>query len=84
MLTRKGDSMRLVIYWYQVADDTFAGEFENRIRQLKRAILDRRTDGAVIRIATPVSNGDSIEEAQTRLGVVSVKLYPQLVKHWPQ
>jgi EpsI family protein len=84
MLTRKGGSLRLVIYWYQVADDTFAGEFENRIRQLKRAILDRRTDGAVIRIATPVSNGDSIEEAQMRLGVVSVKLYSQLVKHWPQ
>lgn len=84
MLTRKGDSLRLVLYWYQVADDTFAGEFENRIRQLKRAILDRRTDGAVIRIATPVSNGDPIEKAQTRLGAVSVKLYPQLVKHWPQ
>jgi EpsI family protein len=83
MLTRKGDSERLVMYWYQIAADTFSGEFENRIRQLQRALLDRRTDGAVVRIATPLLNGESIEQAQERLQLLSMQLYSRLAKMLP-
>jgi EpsI family protein len=83
MLTRRGNTQRLVMYWYQIADDTFSGEFENRLRQLKRAILNRRTDGAVVRIATPVLNGESIEQAQERLRLVSIELYSRLATMFP-
>jgi EpsI family protein len=83
MLTRKGNSQRLVMYWYQIADDTFSGEFENRLRQLKRAILNRRTDGTVVRIATPVANGESIEQAQERLRLLSIQLYSRLATMFP-
>lgn len=83
MLTRKGDSERLVIYWYQIADDTFSGEFENRLRQFKRALFERRTDGAVVRIATPLAKGEPIERAQERLTTLSKALYLELVKILP-
>jgi EpsI family protein len=83
MLTRKGNSARLVIYWYQIAEDTFSGEFENRIRQLQRAFLERRTDGAVVRIATPLLDGESVEQAQERLRLLSVQLYSRLTKILP-
>jgi EpsI family protein len=83
MLTRKGNSQRLVMYWYQIEDDTFSGELENRLRQLKRAVLSRRTDGAVVRIATPVRNGESIEQAQERLRLLSTELYSGLAAMFP-
>lgn len=84
MLTRKGDSLRLVLYWYQIGEETLAGELENRLRQLKRAMLERRTDGAVVRLATPVSDGVSIERAQDLLGGVARQLYPELVRILPR
>jgi EpsI family protein len=84
MLTRKGESQRLVIYWYQIAGETFSGEFEHRLRQLKRAVLYRRTDGAVVRIATPLVRGETIEKAQERLTTSARTLYPRLLKILPQ
>jgi len=80
MLTRKGNSFRLVLYWYQIADATLAGEFENRLRQLKRAITEQRTDGAVVRLATPISDDVSIGDAEEALGGLARQLYPQLAK----
>ena len=84
ILTRKGDSMRLVLYWYQINKSAFAGEFEYRLRQLKRALLERRSDGAVVRLATPVKAGEPIETAQARLRALGGALYPKLVKVLPK
>ncbi len=84
MLARKGDSAELVIYWYQIAGRTYAGEFEYRFEQLRRSVIDRRNDGAVIRIATLLRNGESVEKAEERLQTFGADLYPQLVKILPQ
>lgn len=84
MLTRQGDLQRLVFYWYQIADDTFSGEFENRLRQFKRALLERRTDGAVVRIATPVVRGEMLQKAEERLAAAARKIYPEVVKVLPR
>jgi EpsI family protein len=80
MLTRKGDAIRLVLYWYQFGNSAFGGEFEYRLHQLKRALLERRSDGAVVRLATPVPPGQSIDTAQERLRALGVSIYPKLVK----
>jgi EpsI family protein len=84
MLTRKGDSLRLVLYWYQFEESAFSGEFEYRLRQLKRALIDRRSDGAVVRLATAVRADEPIEPAQQRLRALAVDLYPRLVALLPQ
>lgn len=80
MLARKGDSGQLVIYWYQIGSRTYAGEFEYRYEQFRRSLIERRSDGAVIRIASSLRNGESPEVAQARLGVFGVHLYRQLVR----
>ena len=84
MLTRGGNAARLVLYWYQFGQSTEAGELGYRITLAKRLVFDRRSDGAVIRLATPVLNDEPIESAQERLAALARQLYPELVKALPQ
>lgn len=84
MLTSNGNTSRLVLYWYQFGGNTLAGEFEYRIELVKRLILDRRSDGAIVRLATAVRNDEPIEPAQERLRALAVALYPRLVEILPQ
>jgi EpsI family protein len=84
MLTHKGNTTRLVLYWYQVERSTVSGELDYRFRLVKRALLDRRSDGAVVRLATAVADDEPIDKAQERLRGFASDLYPQLVKILPQ
>jgi EpsI family protein len=83
MLTHKGNTTRLVLYWYQLEKNTLAGELDYRIELVKRSIWDRRSDGAVIRLATAVADYEPIEKAQERLAAFASNLYPQLLKVLP-
>jgi EpsI family protein len=84
MLARKGNAARLVLYWYQFDGSTIAGELGYRTELLKRLVFDRRSDGAVVRLATPVSDNESIERAQARLAAFASHLYPELAELLPQ
>jgi EpsI family protein len=83
MLTRKGESTQLVLYWYQIGNGTYAGEFAYRLKQLRRSVVERLSDGAVIRIAIPLRNGDEMRVLQERLRAFGIHLYPQLVRVLP-
>lgn len=84
ILARKSDSQELILYWYQIGSRTYAGELEYRLEQFRRSVVERRSDGAVIRLATLLRNGDSLERAEERLRTFSADLYPQLVKVLPK
>ena len=84
MLARSGKTARLVLYWYQFGQSTEAGELGYRTNLLKRLVFDRRSDGAVVRLATPVLTDEPIEKAQERLTALAKTLYPELVKILPQ
>jgi EpsI family protein len=84
MLARRGDSAELVIYWYQIASRTYAGEFDYRVEQLRRGLIERRSDAAVVRIATPLRTGESLETAQARLQTFGRRLYRRLAQILPQ
>lgn len=84
VLARKGDSLELILYWYQIGSRTYAGDFAYRLQQLRRALFERRSDGAVIRLATRLSNGNSVGKAEERLQRFGAFLYPKLVKVLPK
>jgi EpsI family protein len=84
MLARKGKAARLVLYWYQFNERMIAGELDYRIELVKRLVFDRRSDGAVVRLATPVADSEPIEQAQERLTTFAAVFYPELVKVLPQ
>jgi EpsI family protein len=83
MLARKGNAARLVLYWYQFNGSTIAGELGYRIELVKRLLFDRRSDSAIVRLATPVGDNEPIEKAQERLMAFARNMYPELVKILP-
>jgi EpsI family protein len=83
MLTRRGNATRLVLYWYQLGDQTVAGEFDYRFKQVTRSIFERRSDGLVVRLATSIGENEPVKEAQERLRMFCKLLYPELLKLLP-
>jgi EpsI family protein len=84
MLTQNGQHRVLVLYWFQVGEETFGGEFEKRLIQIRNALFFGRSDGAVVRLATPLTNSDKIDEAKNRLAAFAAELYPRLRGVLPQ
>lgn len=83
MLTQSGQQWVLVLYWFQVGEETFGGEFEKRLIQIRNVLFFGRSDAAVVRLATPVTNSDKIDEAKTRLAGFAAELYPRLRRVLP-
>jgi len=83
MLLQKDTRKQVVLYWYQDGAETFAGEVGYRFHQAKKMIVHKRTEGAVVRIATPLSAAENLPQAKERIAAFSLSLYPELVKVLP-
>ena len=53
-LLQKDRDKQLVLYWYQSQGQAVASEVSAKVQLVKNAIVHNRTDGALIRIASPV------------------------------
>ena len=84
LLTKKHTDTRYVLFWYNVRGQGFASDFRNRFELIRGLALHGRTDGAVIRLATPIGEFESIEQAKKRLVSFSVDLYPELQQILPK
>lgn len=74
---------QLVYYWYDQRSRKIANEFIMKFALLFDAIKLRRTDGAMIRIITPVERDGSMEEADARLKNFMSDLQPKLPAYIP-
>ena len=84
MLTQNSQIQVLVLYWYQNGDDTFSGEVEKRLNLVRNSLLHSRSDGAVVRLATPLRDSDNLDQAKSRLKAIAADLYPRLRQALPQ
>jgi EpsI family protein len=84
MMTQNNQVKVLVLYWYQVGDQTFAGEIEKRLKLVLQTLFHGRSDGAVVRLATRVSDAEKIEQAKERLGKLAAELAPQMFRVLPK
>jgi EpsI family protein len=84
MTLQKDTAKQLVLYWYQDRGETFAGEVAYRFHQAKKMILDSRTEGAIVRIATPLLDGENAQQARERISRFVPSFYPNLAKILPQ
>jgi EpsI family protein len=80
-LVAKGADKRLVLYWYQGRGRVVASEYEGKAWMVIDAIRLHRTDGALVRLVTPVDDGEA--SAQQRLVRFVGRLYPQLNQFIP-
>jgi len=84
LVTKKSDAKRFVLFWYEVRGQSFASDFRNRIELIKGLALHGRTDGAVIRLATPIGEFEPVEKAKRRLVSFAIGLYPEIAQVLPR
>lgn len=69
---------QLVYYWYDQRGRKMANEFFMKSMLLVDAVRLRRTDGAMIRVVTPITAGQTIEQADARILAFMSELEPHL------
>jgi EpsI family protein len=73
---------RLVFYWYQGRGRFIASEYSGKFWMVADALLRNRTDGALVRLITPMSDGEAA--ARARLASFSQDLLPHLDEFIPK
>jgi EpsI family protein len=73
---QRDQNKQLVLYWYQGRGRVIASEYAGKFWMVTDAISRNRTDGALVRLITPMNDGES--KAQTRLISFAQSLFPDL------
>lgn len=81
-LVQKDNQMQLIIYWFQSRGTVVAGELDAKIEMVRGAILRNRTDGALVRLSSPVKGG--LDQTTARLIQYVQALYPILPEYLPE
>lgn len=66
-IIQKGESKLLVYFWYREQGSDLTSTAEIKWNMVKRMMSDRRSDGALIRLITPVSDAGGLAAADIRL-----------------
>lgn len=78
---QKDREQQLVFYWYDAQGKAVAGEVAARVEMVKSSILRHRTDGALVRVSSPVYG--SVSETSDRLVKYIQAMYPVLGEYLP-
>jgi EpsI family protein len=81
-LIQQDKNKQLVFYWYQGRGRVIASEYRAKFWMIADALSRNRTDGALLRLVTPMSDGEA--EARARLMSFTQILFPYLEKVIPQ
>jgi EpsI family protein len=78
-----GWNRQFVIYWYQAHGRSVASEYLAKMYLVIDAMKMNRTDGALIRVATPISTSESSAQARARAELFTSQLAPVLPRFIP-
>ncbi len=78
-----GDSRQFVIYWYQAHGRTVSNEYMAKIYLVTDAIRTNRTDGALVRVITPIESSAGVSTARDRAEEFATFLFPTLPRFIP-
>lgn len=79
----KGQVKQLVYYWFEQRGRNLASEYDVKWYLFVDALLERRSDGALLRIITPI-DGRDVQAADTRLIQFVRDSYPRLRAFLPR
>ncbi len=74
----KGSEKMLVIYWYQAHGRVIASEYWAKFYLVADAIRMNRSDGALVRILTPLAGGENLDRAERRVVEFAAAVSPSL------
>jgi EpsI family protein len=83
VIIERNGSKQLVYYWYQERGRTIASEYWAKWYLLSDAITMNRSDGALVRLITPISPGELERDADNRLALFLQDLLPHLNGYLP-
>jgi EpsI family protein len=72
-----------VLYWYRSRGNDIANDYAAKGYLLLQSIRDRRTDGALLRIMTPIVPGESQDTARERAVNFTANMDPLLSPYLP-
>jgi EpsI family protein len=72
----------LVFYWYQGRGRVIASEYEGKFWMVADAITRKRTDGALVRLITPINDGET--KAFERLSSFAQDAFPEIEQILPK
>nr|WP_238941298.1 VPLPA-CTERM-specific exosortase XrtD [Jannaschia sp. Os4] len=64
---RRDGAEQLVLYWFEQRGRRMTDDRLAKLTVLRDAVLRGRSDGALVRLTTPIAPGESVADAQTRL-----------------
>lgn len=79
----RGLDRQVAIYWYQAHGRAVASEYWAKFYLVADAIRMNRSDGALVRVLTPVRAGESLDDARRRAHGFATRLLPFLSEHIP-
>jgi len=78
-----GDNRQFVIYWYQAHGRSVANEYTAKMYMVADAMRMNRTDGALVRVITPIEPSEGVETARARAETFTAQLAPMLSRFIP-
>jgi len=79
----QGLDKELVFYWYQGRGRVIASEYWGKFWMISDAITRNRTDGALVRLITPIAGASDLSQAHARLVKFTQGIFPYLNKFIP-
>ena len=82
-LISNGANRQFVLYWYQAHGRSIANEYSAKIHMIADAIRLNRTDGAIVRVITPVFQTENVDDARQRVVQFTSQMAPFLPRFIP-
>jgi EpsI family protein len=82
LIVMKDGDRELVLYWYEGRGRSIGSDYANKLWLLADAMRFNRTDGALVRVLTPLSTSEA--EARTNAAAFVREAYPAIRERLPQ
>ena len=80
----KGASKQLSYFWFPQRDRVLTNAWELKLYNFWDALTRQRTDGALVRVITPVYPNESVDDADKRLAAFTKEIVPVLNEFLPK
>lgn len=81
-IIQRGESRLLVYYWFEQYGGRTASDLVAKVEVLRNGLLYNRTDGALLRLITPIAPGETVGSAEARLLAMTgpmIEMLPRFV-----
>jgi exosortase D (VPLPA-CTERM-specific) len=83
VIISQGEQRQLVYYWFKQREHNITNEYLVKWYMLWDSLLRNRSDGALVRLITPLATGESVDKGDQRLSAFARATIPLLNRYVP-